>query len=108
MKTRLTTAILDQIRNERNGEVINPPLVSSVIASYGAPTQHLNFLTNIARLGINKANPKEPTLQVYNDFFAEDFLNETESYYTNESSHFISINSISDYMKKVSNKPTTA
>lgn len=52
-------------------------------------------------LGLNKEKPKEGSLDVYKKDLEEQFLAYTETYYTTESSQFISMNSVSDYMKKV-------
>lgn len=56
---------------------------------------------NIVSLGLNKEKPKEHTLDVYKESFEEEFLSATEVYYTSESSHFITVNTVADYMKKV-------
>jgi cullin 1 len=88
LKTRLTNALLSLIEKERNGEQIDTSLVHGVINAY-------------VSLGLNKEKPKETTLEVYKKDFEEPFLMATELYYTAESSHFISINTVSDYMKKV-------
>lgn len=55
-------------------------------------------------LGLSKDRPKETTLDVYNTAFCEDFLNATETYYLAESTQFISMNSVADYMKKVESR----
>jgi cullin 1 len=52
-------------------------------------------------LGLNKEKPKETTLDVYKANFEDDFLIATEVYYTAESTHFIAVNTVADYMKKV-------
>lgn len=52
-------------------------------------------------LGLNKEKPKETTLDVYKANFEDDFLMATEVYYTAESTHFIGVNTVADYMKKV-------
>jgi len=53
------------------------------------------------KLGLNKEKPKETTLEVYKAHFEEEFLVATEVYYTAESTHFITSNSVAEYMKKV-------
>eukprot|EP01114_Cavostelium_apophysatum_P016115 TRINITY_DN4532_c0_g1_i1.p1 TRINITY_DN4532_c0_g1~~TRINITY_DN4532_c0_g1_i1.p1 ORF type:complete len:760 (-),score=226.85 TRINITY_DN4532_c0_g1_i1:63-2342(-) len=88
LKGRLTNAILALIEKERNGEQIDTTLVHGVILAY-------------VSLGLNKEKPKETTLDVYKESFEEDFFNATEVYYTSESSQFISVNTVADYMKKV-------
>jgi cullin 1 len=88
LKQRLTNAILALIEKERNGEQIDTTLVQGVVGAYVA-------------LGLNKDKPKETTLDVYKKDFEEAFLAATEVYYTAESTQFIAVNTISDYMKKV-------
>jgi cullin 1 len=88
LKTRLTNALLALIEKERNGEQIDTTLVKGVIDAY-------------VSLGLNKEKPKEGSLDVYKKDLEEQFLAYTETYYTTESSQFISMNSVSDYMKKV-------
>ena len=48
-------------------------------------------------IGLDKDQPHE----VYRSCFEEQFLQETEVYYTAEATKFIEENSVSDYMKKV-------
>jgi cullin 1 len=88
LRTRLTNSLLALIEAERNGEQINTALVRGVINGY-------------VNLGLNKEKPKETTLQVYKEFFEDEFLAATEVYYTAESTQFIAVNSVADYMKKV-------
>lgn len=88
LRARLTNSLLVLVESERNGEQINTALIRGVINGY-------------VNLGLNKEKPKETTLQVYKEFFEEEFLAATEVYYTAESSQFIAVNSVADYMKKV-------
>jgi len=87
-KTRLTAALLALIKKERNGEQINTHLVKVCVQGY-------------VDLGINKDKIREKTLDIYKTNFEEDFINDTELYYTTESTHFIDTNPVSEYMKKV-------
>lgn len=89
----LKQALLDLIKKERNGEQIDTSLVAGVIKSF--------VMLSTASLGLNKEKPNDQTLDVYKNFFEDDFLTDTEIYYTAESSHFIMINTVADYMKKV-------
>jgi len=88
LKTRLTNALLVLIEKERNGEQIDTTLVQGVITAY-------------VSLGLNKEKPKDTTLDVYTEAFESDFLKATEVYYSSESSQFIAVNTVADYMKKV-------
>lgn len=88
LKDRLTTAVLDLIEKERNGEQIDVSLVKSVVNCY-------------VSLGLTKEKPQETSLLIYKNAFEEDLLHQTEVYYTQEASQFIITNSIVDYAKKV-------
>eukprot|EP00026_Physarum_polycephalum_P002622 Phypoly_transcript_02629.p1 GENE.Phypoly_transcript_02629~~Phypoly_transcript_02629.p1 ORF type:complete len:773 (+),score=104.10 Phypoly_transcript_02629:123-2441(+) len=88
LRTRLTSSLLALVEAERNGEQINTNLVKGVINGY-------------VNLGLNKEKPKEATLQVYKEFFEDEFLKATDVYYNAESTEFISLNSVADFMKKV-------
>ena len=84
LRTRLTNATLAMIERERHGEDIDASLTKGVIGAY-------------VSLGLTRDKPNE----IYREYFEREFLQQTEYFYTQESSEYIMQNSVADYMKKV-------
>lgn len=62
-----------------------------------------NFLISLVELGIksDSTTSKGSHLFVYEEFFEEDFLKQTETFYTKESVTFLANNPVTEYLKRV-------
>ncbi|ANB14535.1 cullin CDC53 [Sugiyamaella lignohabitans] len=79
------------IERQRNGEDIPSSSLKQIILSF-------------VSLGLDEQNTKRINLTVYQDFFETAFLENTRTYYTNESKEFLAHNSVVEYVKKANNR----
>ncbi|KAF8885741.1 Cullin repeat-like-containing domain protein [Infundibulicybe gibba] len=89
--TKLASAVLRLITQQRNGDVIDQGLVKKVVDSF-------------VSLGLDNADPNKECLDVYKEHFETPFLQATEQYYKKESESFLAENSVSDYLKKAEDR----
>lgn len=86
-KARLTSAVLNLIERQRNGELVDTTLVQRVVES-------------LVSLGIDEGDTNRTNLEVYKTAFQQPFVEATRVYYTTESEAFLASNSVTDYMTK--------
>lgn len=86
-KRILSDAVLKQITQQRNGEVIDTGLTKRVVDSF-------------VSLGVDENDTTQQNVDVYKREFEVAFLDVTERYYKTESAAFVTANSVTDYMRK--------
>jgi cullin 1 len=90
-KDHITMAILDMIRKERNGEVINTLLIVAA----------KDCLVQIGLKHDESGDKVVGGLQIYVDHFESKFISCTLSFYEAESKAFLDENNVIEYLKKV-------
>ncbi|KAH9482249.1 Cullin-1 [Psilocybe cubensis] len=85
--SKLSSATLRLITQQRDGETIDQGLVKKVVDSF-------------VSLGLDITDPNKECLDVYKDQFETAFIAATEQYYKKESETFLAENSVPDYLKK--------
>lgn len=90
LEKKMINAIIQLIRRERNGETINSSHINTVLDSY-------------IEMGINCTDPysDKADLYLYQKYFENAFLSDTEIFYVTESSNIVRKNPIPEFMKKI-------
>lgn len=103
LNNNITSAILNLITQERNGEMITTKLVSGVVNSY--IELGINEMEENVNLNLQPNARRVPSkLAVYKQYFEKRFIEDTRNYYTQESIDFVQRNSVTEYLKKVENR----
>lgn len=88
---KVMNAVLKMVEKQRNGETIEQAQIKSIVDSF-------------VSLGLDENDSTKSTLDVYRYHFERPFIDDTRTYYQNESKRFISENSVVEYMKKAENR----
>ncbi|CAF3085311.1 unnamed protein product [Rotaria sp. Silwood2] len=94
---QVTHACLVLIKSERNNAIINTHLISGVIQSYVA----LGFTEDTTNN--NQMTSPTPTT-IYKEFFEVQFFQATKQFYRLEAATFLLHNSVTEYLRKVSQR----
>lgn len=88
IQDKVVHAVLKLISRQRNGEAIDASLVKKIIESF-------------VSLGMDDADAKKSTLELYKKYFELPFIEATKNYYHAASETFIGANSVPEYLIKV-------
>lgn len=87
LNINVMAAVLKMVEKQRNGETIEQAQIKSVVDSF-------------VSLGLDDTDSTKSTLDVYRYHFEKPFLEATTRYYETESSQFVAVNSVVEYMRK--------
>jgi len=87
VSVKVMNAVLKLVEKQRNGETIEYNQIKQVVDSF-------------VSLGLDEGDSSKTTLDVYRFHFERPFLDETKTFYQNESKQFVAENSVVEYMKK--------
>lgn len=87
LNINVMAAVLKMVEKQRNGESIEQAQIKSVVDSF-------------VSLGLDDSDTTKSTLDVYRYHFEKPFLEATVRYYETESSQFVAVNSVVEYMRK--------
>ncbi|KAF5389228.1 hypothetical protein D9757_003461 [Collybiopsis confluens] len=85
--TKMASAVLRLIEQQRNGETIDQGLVKKVVDSF-------------VSLGLDETDTNKACLDVYREHFESPFIDATEKFYKKESESFLAEHSVSEYLKR--------
>lgn len=106
-ETRVSRALLALIEKERCGEQVDTHLLAGVVSGY----VHLGTADASQPAGGSSGTPPlsaaaaaDKALAVYRNYIEQPLLAATKTFYAAESSEFIALNPIPDYMRKVESR----
>lgn len=104
LNKRVTEACLNSILADRNHEVVDIRLIGRIIQSYGKYFHSYLLVIDFSLSVILGCDQNGPSLRVYEKFFQEPFLHDTEQFYLLEATNYLWKNSVTDYLKKVAQR----